>query len=180
MSPAGGSRDGSAEGHRGPVVRALDAAVASCAVVGMLWIAVLMLVMNVDIFGRYMLNRPLTGTAEFVQISVSSIVFLLLPHTVRAGRMTQVTLLMDVVRASRPGIALALDRSFLVLGAATYAGLAWWTWPRAVQAYERGSFIGSEGVFRLVEWPVFTLVCVGSALAALSALSRLRRPEIDG
>ena len=156
--------------------RLLDGAVFFCAVAGMCWVAFLMVVMNVDIFGRYLFNAPLTGTSEFVSVSVSALVFLLLPQTVRSGRMTRVTIVLDLLQDSHSRLVLLLDRSYLVLGAVAYAGLARWMWPRMVQAYERGAFIGSEGVFQLLEWPIYLVICIGCVLAALSALARLQNP----
>ena len=156
--------------------RLLATVVLALGVAGMAWILVLMVVMNVDIVGRYLFNEPLTGAPEFVTGSVSALVFLLLPQTVLAGRVTQVTLFLDLLRARAPSAALALDRFYLVMGAVVYAGLAWWMFPKMLQAQRSGAFVGAEGIFRFPEWPVFAIICLGALIAALSCLARLDDP----
>lgn len=140
----------------------------------MLWILALVLVMNIDIVGRFAFNRPLTGATEFVAVSVSALVFLLLPQTVHADRTTRVTLFHDLIRKASPLAGRVLDRAYLCLGTAVYGALSWWMAPKMVQAWRRDAFVGAEGIFRFPEWPIFLVICVGAALSAASCLSRLR------
>jgi len=170
------SRRPKARGALLAVSRVMGAMASLFALAGILWILAVMAAMNIDIFGRYLFNAPLTGTPEFVTVSVSALVFLLLPQTVFEGRLTQVTLLLDIVRRRSPRAAGLIDRLYLLLAAAVYLTLAYYMFPKLTQAWTRGAFVGAEGVFRFPEWPVFAVICAGSAAAALASVVRLFVP----
>ena len=50
------------------------------------WIVVLMVVINIDIFGRTAFAAPLPGVPELVKLSIVAIIFLQIGHTLRVLR----------------------------------------------------------------------------------------------
>jgi len=57
--------------------------------IGTLWIFLLMVVINTDVFSRLLFNHPIDGVPELIELSIVGIVFLQLCDTVRAGRLTR-------------------------------------------------------------------------------------------
>ena len=55
-------------------------------VLGSIWILAVMVLINVDVFGRALFNDPVAGVPEMVQLSIVGIVFLQITHTLRMRR----------------------------------------------------------------------------------------------
>ena len=63
-----------------------------------------------------------------------------------------------------------MEAAFLLLGA-VYMGLALWgSFPLLLEAIERKSYLGNEGVFTVVVWPVKTIIVVGLTVCLIEFL----------
>jgi tripartite ATP-independent transporter DctM subunit len=151
--------------------------------VGALWLFGLTFVICADVAGRYLFDAPIQGAAEIVGFSVVAALFLAFPSTLRVGRFTRVEMLIERLRAGRPGAAALLNALFHLVGAAVFGAIAWGTWPRFESAWSTGEITGTPGVFTFAVWPFFGVIVFGAAatalefvLQALQALGRARRP----
>ena len=64
-------------------------------VLAAIWLCVIAMTIVVDVFGRFVFNSPLTGTAEIVANSVVSIAFLQIPFAIRTYGMLRTTVILD-------------------------------------------------------------------------------------
>lgn len=146
--------------------------------VGTLGIIALMVLINADVFGRAVLNHPILGVPEIVRLVIVGIVFLQAAHTLASGRLTRSTLGLDVVGKYVPAIRTAMDVFFHIVGAVLFALIAWGGWPQLVKSWNRGEYLGAEGVFAAPVWPVKALVILGCVTVSLqfvrSAVAILR------
>ena len=122
---------------------------------------VLMLVVAVDVVGRYIFNAPLRGGFEYVQICMALIVFLALPVIAAREENVQVEVFeVFIPRALRPftrilGFALTL---------AIVAGLSWIALKRATSFHESGErFVLLPAPLYPVAYFIFAMwvVCLG-------------------
>ena len=54
--------------------------------IGTVIIFAMMIIINVDVFSRFLFNAPFDGVTELVELSIVAIVFLQLGDAVRCGR----------------------------------------------------------------------------------------------
>ena len=121
---------------------------------GSVWILLLILLVTSDALLRSFFAMPIAGVTEMVQISIIGIVFSQLADAIRNGKLTRADAFLGLVAARRPRIADGMEAAFLLLGA-LYMGLALWgSMPLLLEAIERKSYLGNEGVFTVVVWPV--------------------------
>lgn len=147
--------------------------------VGTVWIFVLMVLINADVFGRELFGAPVRGVTEIVSLSIVGIVFLQLAHTLWAGRLTRSDALIRHLLAIRPRLAHALQALYHLTGAALFAVIFQASVPYFVDAVEIGEYVGAEGDFTAPVWPVKLIILIGSAATAtqyfLLAWSEARR-----
>lgn len=126
-------------------------------------ILVLMAVIVVDVLGRFLLGRPLTGAPELVKAGVVGILFLGLPKTFRSGRQVRATILLNLVpRRARTFLDLAADAAGLVL----FGLLVYSSWDLLVESWRVGEFEGA-GALRVPTYPVRTLIVVSAVLTGV-------------
>lgn len=140
--------------------------------VGTLWIILLMLLINADIFGRSFLNHPIAGVPELVAFSIVGIVFLQLAHTLRSGAMTRSDVLLNVLERRAPRARFTLLSIFHLVGGLLMLMIAWKFWPSVVAAwlYPERNFMGNPGFFTIPQWPLFMLVFLGIVATAIQFL----------
>jgi len=148
----------------GPILGALNA-------VGTLWTFALLVLINADVFGRYLLNSPIRGVPELVALSIVGIVFLQLPHTLRVGRMTRSDVFIGKVLAARPRLGRALEFVYHLTGAGLFVLLVQATVPLFRQAWTENLYVGAAGDFTAPEWPVKLIVVIGCVGACLQYLA---------
>lgn len=136
-------------------------------VIGTTLILVVMVVMVWDVLARAAFNRPLSGTAEIVTMSIAAIVFLQMPSALAAGRFVRSDALLKEWRSSRPAHALKTELIWVVLGTFTFALLAWAAAPLVYKDFVRGELYGSPGVFTFPRWPVGCLVVLGCVATSI-------------
>ena len=78
---------------------ALGVLTATMNAVGSVMVLIIMAVILIDVGGRFLFNRPLSGTADIVAMSIAAIVFLQFPSTLRAGRVISADGLLGLVGA---------------------------------------------------------------------------------
>lgn len=135
--------------------------------IGTGWILVLMILINADIFSRFLFNAPIRGVAEVVTLSIVGIVFLQIAHTLKAGRIMRAELLLMPLRRRTPKTALTLDLFHHLVGATIFAILSFASWKPLATAWLEGHYLGAPGDFTAPTWPIKLLVLLGSGVAAL-------------
>ncbi len=137
---------------------------------GTLLIAFIMVIVNLDIAGRFILNTPLTGTTEMVIVSIAAIVFLQFAHTLRSGRVIQADTLLRVLAVRWPRVNYGLMAIYCVVGTGVFLLLVHATLPFLERALSSGDMYGNPAVFALPKWPVRLIAIIGSAAMALQFL----------
>lgn len=138
--------------------------------VGSAVIGAVMLLMCADVLMRNLLNQPIDGVAELVATSITVIVFLQLPATLRHGRMSRADLFIDPFVARNPRAGRRLRALFSIGGVVACAVIAYATWPVLQLSWEEREFWGIEGVFTFPSWPMRAIVLLGAALTAVQYL----------
>jgi len=135
----------------------------------------LMLLINADVFSRFLFNAPIDGVTEMVELSIVAIVFLQLGDAIRAGRLTRSDGLFMKIQAARPKLAHYMSIVFDMLGALFFAGILYGAWPRLIDAWERGYFAGNRGIFVVPVWPIRLILVIGCVVAIFVFLGFVRR-----
>lgn len=145
----------------------LGALAATMNVTGSLMVLVIMAVILIDVFGRFLFSRPLPGTAEIVAMSIAAVVFLQFPSTLRAGRVIAADGLVEWVGSRSIRWEQWLLAAHHVLGGAMFVVVCTHVYPLARGAMISGDFYGSLGIFTFPKWPVFSIITFGCAVMAL-------------
>ena len=139
-------------------------------ITGTLMVLVIMLVILVDVFGRFLFNRPLAGTPEIVAMSIAVVVFLQFPSTLRAGRVIAADGLVEWVGRRSLRWEQWLLAAHHVLGGAMFVVVCTHVYPLAHAAFANTDYYGSLGVFTFPKWPVFAVITFGCGVMALQYL----------
>lgn len=165
--------------YGGPLPWGLHRLTGAMNALGTLWIAALMVLINLDVVGRNLLSRPLDGVPEIVALSIVGIVFLQLADTLREGRFTRADVLLDRLARTRPALGDALHAVFHVVGAALMGVILWASWDPLLESIRIREYVGAVGSFQAPVWPVRLITLLGLALTAvcygLLAWADLRR-----
>jgi len=150
---------------------------------GSVWILLLILLVTADAIGRSFFAHPIAGVAEMVQISIVGIVFSQLADAIRNGKLTRSDSFLAWFGHRSPPKRHRLEAVFLLLGA-LYMGLAvWGSAPLLLEAIQRNSYLGNEGVFTVVVWPVKAITVLGLSVCLIEfvrqALRAWRRARED-
>lgn len=135
--------------------------------VGTGWILVIMLLVNLDVFSRYLFNYPISGVPLMVTMSIIGIVFLQLAAALRGGRLTRSAVFIEKLLAARPVAGHSLQAIYHLGGVTLMALIVTHTWPMFLKEFVRGTYDGIEGVFTLPVWPVKLLVLAGAAICGI-------------
>ena len=138
--------------------------------IGTLWIFLLMVVINTDVFSRLLFNHPIDGVPELIELSIVGIVFLQLCDTVRAGRLTRSDGLFVKIVSKRPKLGHVLGFIYDIAGAVLMALIILGGVPRLIEAYERDYYTGTLGLFTAPVWPINLILVVGCFVTALQFL----------
>lgn len=174
----GTAQPGTASGappESGPPTTLLDRLLGVLNGVGTVWIFVLMLIINADVFGRFVFNAPLDGVSEILELSIVGIVFLQLGDATRAGRLTRSEGLFTILLKRRPAIGRALGAFFDLLGAIFMGLILYGSWPLFVEAYANDLYTGTIGVFAAPTWPIKLVIVLGCAVTLLQFVAFARR-----
>lgn len=170
-------------GRPRPGFSVLGLATGVCAAVGSLMIVVIMLLINADVFGRYLFAAPVPIVAEIVSVSIVSVVFLQLADAVRSGRMIQSDMWLARLARRSPRAATGLSALHHLVGAAMLGILAWYLWQPTLAAFGPHRTVGIRGVMTLPLWPFHGAVFLGTVLAFVQYLAHallLIRDAVSG
>jgi len=128
--------------------------------IGTLWIFAIMVLMNTDIFMRFVFGAPIDGVTEIIEMSIAGIVFLQLADAVRAGRLTRSDGLFNKIAASRPKLGHVLGLFFDLCGAIFFICILMGGIPMFIDAWVGNEYSGVDGVFTVVVWPIRLIMVV--------------------
>jgi len=131
------------------------------------WIFVLMALITTDIVLRFVFGAPISGVTEIVEISIVIIVYLQLTHTLKVGRMTRSDALYSTILRRYPAVGNIMGILFSAAGVGLMIAIIKGGWPKWIQAYEGGHFIGNTGVFTFPEWPQRLILVIGCGMLAI-------------
>jgi len=147
--------------------RLIDGLTMTLNVIGTLLIVALMVLINSDVIGRGVFLSPISGVPEIVSMSIVAIVFLQVAQAFRMGRFTRTDALINILERRAPRLRAALELVFCGAGLFIIWALFAASRPLFVQAYERGTFVGTVGDFIAPTWPVKLIVLIGCAALLL-------------
>jgi TRAP-type mannitol/chloroaromatic compound transport system permease small subunit len=145
----------------------LDRLTALMSVVGTLGIIAIMLLIVVDVGGRFFFGRPIAGVPEIVAMSILGIVFLQIANTLARGKLTRTDAFLGFIGRRSPRAALAVDAAMHIAGGVLIAILVNAFYPLFMRSYTRGDAVGSVGQFMAPIWPTHLIVLVGSFVLLL-------------
>jgi TRAP-type mannitol/chloroaromatic compound transport system permease small subunit len=155
--------------------RAFSRFVAGLNSVGGVLILGLVIMINLDIFSRFLFNAPIDGVTELVELSIVAIVFLQLADAVRNGRLTRSDGLYSKIQARNPRLGHILGAFFDLAGAAFFLTLIAGSIPRFIDAWERGYYSGNKGIIVIPVWPVRLIIVIGAVTVVFVFLGLVRR-----
>lgn len=157
------------------VSRAFSSFVAGLNSVGGVLIFALVIIINLDIFSRFLFNAPIDGVTELVELSIVAIVFLQLSDAVRNGRLTRSDGLYSKIKSKSPRVGHMFGAFFDLAGAAFFVALIAGSVPRFVDAWERGYYAGNKGIIVIPIWPVRLIIVIGAVTVVFVFLGQARR-----
>ena len=135
--------------------------------IGTAWVFVLLVIINLDILSRFLLNRPIRGVPEIVSLSIVGLVFMQIAHTLKVGRLTRSETLLNLLRKKLPRAADAVDGLFHLIGAGLFGVILYGSYPMFIKAWKIDEYVGAEGDFMAPVWPVKLIILIGSLAAII-------------
>lgn len=135
--------------------------------VGTIWIFMIMVLINLDVFLRYLFNAPVKGVPLAVTMSIIAIVFLQLGDALRVGRLTRSDVMIGRMLIHRPRLGHCFQLVYNALGVFLMAVIFWYTVPFLEKAWRSQSYAGNEGEFTVPEWPVKLVILIGSGICCI-------------
>jgi TRAP-type mannitol/chloroaromatic compound transport system permease small subunit len=149
------------------ILRVFDVVVRCMNALGSLWIVVIMILINIDVIGRYVFNAPVRGVPLVISMSLIAIVSLQLADALFAGRMTRNAAVIGRLIERRPRVGRSLNSLFYLIGAAFMVMIVWYSTPIFEKAWNTDSYLGNRGDFILPDWPFKLLIVVGATATAI-------------
>lgn len=150
--------------------RILGSAVLSTNAIAAVWVFLMMLAVVVDILGRFILNTPIAGTTELVTLSVVAVLYLQLAYTLRSGAMTRSDAVINRLIKRYPRAGYLLNVLFYVAGLVLMGAIISVAWPKWLDSYDSGYYVGVVGVFTFPDWPRLLIVFIGCTLTGAQFL----------
>jgi TRAP-type mannitol/chloroaromatic compound transport system permease small subunit len=122
----------------------------------------LIIMINLDVFSRFLFNAPIDGVTELVELSIVAIVFLQLADAVRNGRLTRSEGIYNKICEQNPKAGHLLGAFFDFAGAVFFLTIIAGSIPRFIDAWERGYYSGNQGIFVVPVWPVRLILVIGA------------------
>lgn len=157
------------------LARAFELWVVSLNNIGTIWIFALMIIINADVFARFVFNAPINGVPEMVALSIVGIVFLQLGEAVRAGRLTRSDGFFNKVVKKRPKLGLVLNTFYDLCGMAFFVAILFGAIPIFIESYQGGYYVGTEGIFIIAEWPIRLILVISCITVVAVFLSLVKR-----
>lgn len=172
MTRSGDKTSGGASApSHGPSTPGLTPLVVGMDTAGALIVLFMMIIVNLDVFGRWLADSPLAGTLELTEMGIVAVVYLQLAHTIRVKRLTRSdTFLNFLTRRCGLRVDQALRMVFNLAGAVMLAIIAYGQLPRLIDAWTRGYYKGNVGIFTAPTWPLEAIIVLGASAASLQFL----------
>ncbi len=138
-------------------------------------IFVMMVLINVDVFSRFLFNAPIDGVTELVELSIVAIVFLQLGDAVRCGRLTRSDGLYSRLLEHHPRIGHLFGLVFDLAGAFFFSTILLGAVPLLQDAWERGYYAGNKGLVVIPIWPVRLILVIGCITVTLVFLGFVKK-----
>lgn len=135
---------------------------------------------NADVLSRFLLNSPIRGVAELVELAIVIVVFVQLPLAVATGGLIRSAELHQRLSRQSPQIGTCATVLFELCGALVLAVLAIGLWPEMIEAWRDGLYKGQPGIFTAPLWPAMAATVIGSALGSLCYIASLFRRMTTG
>lgn len=142
---------------------------------GSVWILFLILLVTTDAMSRSFFARPIAGVTEMVQISIVGIVFMQLADAIRTGRLTRADSFLTLLRIRHGRIAHGMEALFFMIGAVYMALGLWGSLPLLTEAIERNEYLGNQGVFTVIVWPIKAVLSLGLLMCLIEFLRQALR-----
>lgn len=147
-----------------PLVMGMDA-------IGALIVLGMMVIVNIDVFGRWLFDAPLSGTLELTEMGIVAVVYLQLARTIRAKRLTRSdTFLNFLAKMKYQATNQSLHLIFNLTGASVFLIISYGQLPRLIDAWSRGYYKGNIGIFTAPTWPLEGIMFLGALTAAIQFL----------
>lgn len=135
----------------------------------------LIVMINLDVFSRFLFNAPIDGVTELVELSIVAIVFLQLGDAVRNGRLTRSDGLYKKLCKKSPKAGHMLGAFFDLAGATFFLMIIAGSVPRFIDAWQRGYYSGNKGIFVVPVWPVRLILVIGAVTVVFVFLGKVSR-----
>jgi len=139
---------------------------------GCIWTAILMIIIMIDVSGRYFFNRPLIGTPEIIQISIVGITFLQIPYVQLIDEHLSVTVLYDKLGKKLKKI---IDLTSSLLGIFVFGIIIYSGWKLLLLAIKINECDGSMASVMVPTWPVRFLIFFCSIIMVLIQIRQLSK-----
>ena len=136
----------------------------TCNIAGTLLIIFVMMIVNIDVFGRELFLTPVAGVPMMVSMSIVAIVFLQTPQTFKQGRLTQNSAILDTIGKKIPVVRLAIEIIFSTAAFYLILQIFIATVPLFKKAWVRNTYEGTIGDFTAPIWPIKFIILLGCAL----------------
>jgi len=157
------------------ITRAFSKFVTGLNSIGGVLIFGLIVMINLDVFSRFLFNAPIDGVTELVELSIVAIVFLQLSDAVRNGRLTRSDGLYMKIREKKPRLGHILGAVFDLAGAIFFITIIAGSIPRFIEAWERNYFAGNRGIFVVPVWPIRLVLVIGAITVVFVFLGLVRQ-----
>jgi TRAP-type mannitol/chloroaromatic compound transport system permease small subunit len=157
------------------VRQGFDGIIAACNAVGTMWIFVLMVLINADVFMRFLFNAPVMGVPLIISMSIIGIVFLQLPDALRNGRFIRNDALLGRMLEKKPRVGHSMEAVYNFAGFVFMTILVWYEWPFFVKNWAEDTYAGNEGDFILPVWPLTLMVLIGATCCGIQYLRHFWR-----
>jgi TRAP-type C4-dicarboxylate transport system permease small subunit len=134
------------------------------------WLFVMMAIVVLDVLGRFLFSAPIDGSNEITAMSVIAVLYMQIPYTLRAGRMTRSDAFHARLTALRPRFGNGLAFVYHVAGACLMAAIMFAAWPKWLNSYHSDFYVGVKDVFTFPEWPMLLIIFLGCGMTAVQFL----------
>ncbi|MGR8947417.1 MAG: TRAP transporter large permease subunit [Gammaproteobacteria bacterium] len=155
-----------------PAALSLGAKWLNFAAAGLLLVMVLLI--NTDIFCRYVFANPIRGVVELVALSIPATIFLSLPFIQYNGKLIRADVFAEKLARSMPSLSNALRFLFGCIAVFVVASICIAVFPELLHSLQFDIYRGTEGDFIVRVWPLQFIILTGSAALLLFEFLDLR------
>jgi TRAP-type C4-dicarboxylate transport system permease small subunit len=151
--------------------RFLDGVAKSCGYVAAVFALAMVAITVADVVLRAVLNRPIHGALELVELALAWCIFTALP----AVFLRDENVVVDVVDHAAPRAVPFLRRAAAIVSLVVLAAMGWYMVPRAVDILEFGDVTSDLSIPRILYWIPALVGVFAAAAAALVMVFRKGR-----